>query len=498
MKNTIAIILGMAFLAASAGATIIDTINAMPDNTWLRLPNNGAQPITRSGSNPMHYDGDSVGYLWGTCHAGYHNDLWAFNLSANQWREAQATEPSVTADPLVIQNKDSILMTREERPLSFHQWSSFDFDTDQKKLWHTTYAGWQGLYSGHDSVVCQYRPGPNCNVHTSNRVMAQYDPAANKWAPVKFPAFSWPLTCSTCGPISMVFRYIPYLKKFVCMVWDYYPDTYVMMDPVNRTLSTARATLQPLAGDGAAGGSGMLGGAVWDSYREVLIFAGRGNTGTWAFDPKAMAMKQIVTKAGSPCVWTDCNTSHMVYDSGNRCALVYTTPGMQTCYGGGTWPARSAVYVLDYEGGKWDLLPAPSSGQAPANTGANSTHGYFDQKLGVIFHYEGGYCASGGVRWIYKYKKPSAGLESRLPSMAAAGLTASPNPFRISTTIHVNGTSAVKNLKIFNSRGSLVGGLTAGKDNAFEWRPGNLPAGVYLVRAESGAGAFVKKIALIK
>jgi len=27
----------------------------------------------------------------------------------------------------------------------------------------------------------------------------------------------------------------------------------------------------------------LLGGAVWDSFREVLIFTGRGNTGTWAF-----------------------------------------------------------------------------------------------------------------------------------------------------------------------------------------------------------------------
>ena len=74
----------LALMVIGAQGAIIDTINAMPGNTWLRLPENGSKPITRSSSNVMHYDGDSLGYLWGTCHAGHHNDLWAFNLAANR------------------------------------------------------------------------------------------------------------------------------------------------------------------------------------------------------------------------------------------------------------------------------------------------------------------------------------------------------------------------------------------------------------------------------
>jgi len=485
--------------AAMAPAAIIDTINAMPDNTWLQLPQNGPQPITRSSSNVMHYDGDSVGYLWGTCHAGPHNDLWAFNLAANRWREVQATEPSVQADPLVIKNQDSVVMTRLGRPLSFHQWSTMDFDSDRKMLWRNTYNGWQGLYSGHDSVICQYQPGPLCNVHTRCKVMGKYDPVQNKWSPVKFPPFTWPLTCSTCGEQYMVFRYIPYLQKFVCIVWGYWSDTYVLVDPVNQTLQTVKVTLQPIAGDGGASSYGLLGNAVWDSYREKLIYVGS-STGTWAFDPKAMTMKQIASTAGSPTVWTDCATSHMVYDSGNRCVLVYTTPGMQTCYGGGTWPARAAVYVLDYEGGKWDLMPAPSSGESPANTGAQHGHGYFDRKLGVIFHYEGGYCGAGTGRWIYKYKTVQAATEKGLPGTGVSGLQVFPSGISHSAVITVPRAAAGATLKVYSMSGRMVVDLSSGIQAAprVAWNANRVPAGVYVICFRDGDTRLSAKAMILR
>jgi hypothetical protein len=471
----------------SLSAAIIDTVRSMPDNSWIMLPENGPKPITRSSSNRMHYDGDSVGYLWGCSHADNHNDLWSFNVATNKWREVIPTEASAQTDPMVIKNQDSILQTRAGRPLSFHQWSSMDWNSDAKQLWRVCYDGWQGLYSGHDSVICQYQPGPTCNVHTKCKVMGKYDPQLNQWSPVKYKPFSWPLTCSTCGNEYIVFRYIPYLKKFVCIVWGYFSDTYVLADPATLTLQTVKATLQPISGDGGDAKVSQLGGAVWDSFREVLIFVGSG-TGTWAFNPKTMVMKQIVSTANSPVVWTDCATSHMVYDANNQTTLVFTTPGMQTCYGGGTWPSRAAVYTLDYEGGKWNLLPAPSSGQSPTNTGAQHFHSYFDQNMGVIFLFEGGYNANNGVKWLYKYKAvsgiPRIGAATENTRKAIDGkdrILFSSNPARGQILIQSNVSTAY--MDIFDIRGKKISRIAGSRGN---WNPARYPNGIYLVSAAGG------------
>src|SRR5262249_18416014 len=119
----------------------------LDDNTWRKLGTPKGHPITRSSSPWMAYAPEAgVGILWGCSHSYHHNDVWTYHLGRNVWKEMLPTEPSAAADPDVLKRKDGILMTREERPLSFHGWGLMDYDPDRRVLWHLG-GHWQGLYS---------------------------------------------------------------------------------------------------------------------------------------------------------------------------------------------------------------------------------------------------------------------------------------------------------------------------------------------------------------
>jgi hypothetical protein len=122
-------------------------VAALGDNSWLKLPTPKTHPITRSSSPWMAYAPEAgVGILWGCSHAYYHNDVWTYDLGRNLWKEMLETEPRAAKDPDVLKRKDGILMTRKERPLSFHGWGLMDYDPDRRVLWHVG-GRWQGLYS---------------------------------------------------------------------------------------------------------------------------------------------------------------------------------------------------------------------------------------------------------------------------------------------------------------------------------------------------------------
>lgn len=88
-------------------------IAAMKENTWLKL-------------TPPDVPEAGVAILWGCSHAGYHNDLWIYDLASNVWKEMLKTEPSAAEDPEVLKYKDGPLMAQLERPLSAHQWGRMD------------------------------------------------------------------------------------------------------------------------------------------------------------------------------------------------------------------------------------------------------------------------------------------------------------------------------------------------------------------------------------
>jgi hypothetical protein len=166
----------------------------------------------------------------------------------------------------------------------------------------------------------------------------------------------------------------------------------------------------------------------------------------------------------------------------------------------GTWPSRAAVYVLDYEGGTWDLLPAPSSGQSPTSTSGSSGHGYFDQKLGVIFHFEGGYCANNGVRWIYKYKTPTGtGQEAKAEAEEKGSISVSPNPFNPVTTLRVQCKMQNEECKIqiFNTDGQKVH-LAETASGIYTWNAREFPSGLYLIRVTAGERTWSKRVFLMK
>jgi hypothetical protein len=503
----------LVLLAPTVMSAVIDDITAMPDNSWLMLPDEGSKPKVRSSSPVMFYDGDSVGYLWGCSHAKPDNDLWSFNLAANRWRENLPTEPSALADPMVIKIKDSIIMTREERPLSAHQWSGMDFDTDQKRLWWNPHIAWQGLYSGHSDTICKYYPGPACRAYTPFQVFWYYDPPTNKWHYVNSRTNSSIVSCYGCKTV--VFRYLPFLKKFILLRYgNSFNGKFLFFDPATQRLEETAGTRVPIPGDTPGSGNydGTCAGAVYHTGRDILIFMGRAG-GTWIFDPRIMKFEQIITEAESVPVWTDCPMSYMVYDSHNQIVLAFVTTDGQGCYDVSNtyaargWPSTGThVYTLDIDNKKWDLLPDPAAGDNPNNISGSMGHAYFDRNLGVIFHFSGTYDGMNGQRWIYKYKNAPANLVQDGIVAGKEGIRVWPNPFSGRLTIQFKGQGSMFKVQIFNINGKMVKDFSSiylpsgrrGIPSTFYLQAAGLSPGIYILKLTAGSKTVSKRIFLIK
>jgi len=217
----------------------------MKSNSWPRLPTPKAHPLTRSSSPWMPYPPHAgVGILWGCSHAGYHNDLWTYDLTRNAWTEMLPTEPSAARDPGVLKIKDGVLMTCQERPLSFHQWGGLDYDIHRRVPWWTiVYTQDPEHCVRHIGCIRYFPPtrrlimAPRCVCPNEARQnFKTYDPDSNTWQPLKI----------TWKP----------LDRDISPYWIY-----------------GRAPI------------------VYDARRKVLVLI-LGNGGTWLLDPIKRTMVQ--------------------------------------------------------------------------------------------------------------------------------------------------------------------------------------------------------------
>ncbi len=400
--------------AEGPAARVNPRVAAMKGNSWLKLPTPKVHPITRSSSPWMPYAPTAgVGFLWGCSHAGYHNDVWTYDLARNVWTEKLKTEPSAKADPNVLKIKDGALMTRQGRPLSFHQWGLLDYDGDRDVLWWAYTGGWQGVYGHRDhykkigkTIRREGDDEKHARLRKEGPALWQYSLKTNKW---KLVYTKDPTRCTRhLGYI----RYFPPLRRLIMTPKWVSPnedrENFKMYDPDKNTWEPLKVTWKPI--DEGVSPYWVYGHApiVYDSKRKalVLIFGGGG---TWLLDPAKKTMVQVVGKAKSLPSNLDGPIGAFVYDSVNAATLGifadYKTYGAGRQLKARGFPADEAhVWALDVEKGKWVLQPRPADGVLPAADRSHMVHHFYDPVHNATVIYKGGYNRPNGETWIYRYK----------------------------------------------------------------------------------------------
>lgn len=92
---------------------------------------------------------------------------------------------------------------------------------------------------------------------------------------------------------------------------------------------------------------------------------------------------------------------------------------------------------------------------------------------------------------LYKYAEPVSIEKGPVPAESMIPMQASPNPFRNQIRIHC-GQGATE-ISVYNTAGKMV--FKAPSDDVI-WKADKMPAGVYLVRAESASGVVARKVIL--
>jgi len=377
---------------------------ALPDNAWAKLPTPAVHAMVRSGSPWMPYAPDAdVAFVWGAGHSQPHNDLWSYSLARNEWKELLKTEPSAAQDAGVLKEKDGVVMTRKERPLSAHQWGQMDYDPDRKLLWYYPALLWQGVYDIRTQAKVA-KEGPE-RKEPKGPTLWTYDLQTNTWAWVHTEDPS--RICSTYGAGTGTFRYFPPLKKFVMvmgMKGD--PNVFRLFDPDTRRW-------EPLKVAGPAVHAWACAPMVYDSKRKLLLLNSTRQThGTLLLDPAKKTVEEIVPADRTPFGNLDGNCGVHVYDSAAGTMLaIYTKANFKVydAYKGFEkkgWPHdETSVWALDVEKKEWILQPAPSNGVRPTRAKDAMSHAYYDPARNVTFIYEGSYNGMDGEAWAYRFRK---------------------------------------------------------------------------------------------
>ncbi len=99
------------------------------------------------------------------------------------------------------------------------------------------------------------------------------------------------------------------------------------------------------------------------------------------------------------------------------------------------------------------------------------------------------------VSWLTAAVPGGTYNEESGPGHNSPELVCSPNPFSLKTTISITTTGLSAGISIFNLSGKQVSDLKTIKGN-YSWDASGLPAGVYIIRAETGKTVLSKKVML--
>lgn len=227
------------------------------------------------------------------------------------------------------------------------------------------------------------------------------------------------------------------------------------------------------------GGPGRLGTYVRTVYASVpKVFICIMDSTTWAYDPAQNK-------------WTDLNAANqppsrgckygLAYDSRNNVVLMV---GGMVSYGVGPF---NDMWIYRVSDNTWENVTQSGTGSEIMLTTYDARHNVF--LLGGPF----------STLYAYRYKKDPAMAEDRISKEKASRLMVSPNPFRQVTRIRFTAASGKStSLKVYDLKGRKIADLANGKVGAhlleLDWNSGQLPSGIYILKARAGKEIVSRRV----
>jgi hypothetical protein len=375
---------------------LLAKIEALADNTWLKLPPSKrtgdmgvlskdpdykrAGPFVRDFCNRMVWAPERRRALY--CGGGHNvhpwNDVWEFDLAANTWvclygadpapprlgpgKEAEA-EAWYKANAVV---KDGVIRTPRGGPLRpCHTWWSLCYDSDRKRLLFVE--SHKGLFATDKAALAKAHnldpKGPMLQTYGSGAGEAwllSFDPDTGAWREV--------LTKVPKAGESSMLEYLPDQKT----LWWLSGTTY-LYEPA------APKEWKPVAKDGP-----KLGGeSAYDpETKKVVVTLG---LQTWVFSCEKNTWTLVHENApdgGYVPASTFC------YDSTAKKFVLYTHLKLKDK------DAGARLWLYDVKENKWTAPAPPGAGPTVTNVA-----GYYDPARNVTVIY------SNGETWVYRAKK---------------------------------------------------------------------------------------------
>jgi hypothetical protein len=446
----------MLALITAATFSAVDLVN-MPENSWVQIPNTHLSSVAPSGWSADVIDpwgGAALDtkrnrlIVWGGGHNDYFgNELYAYEIDNERW--VRLTNPTSNYATCSDNNSDGT-------PVSRHTYNGLAYIAHADRFF--------GIGG---ALACP--PGMCGN---ANKTWT-FDFATSTWQS-RNPTGTLPGTC--CGDLC---AYDPATKKVFfgdAGAWSCGSSKYGLYSYDFTGNVWTKVT------------SDMFKGSMTvDTKRHVLLNLGR----TSAYTNDYVTAFDLNLATPTRQIWT--TTGADAYIQTSPVAVVYDPVADRYA----SW-SGGPVWLLDPVSKAWSSKSATG---APPNNVLGVTNGVFGRWQYVPK--VNAYIAVVGTGLnVYFYKlTPGLGAATEVtgsPKSTLLEIQAMPNPFRSITEISVTGSSALENLSVLDVQGKVVRDLTRdvnlGNKRTVRFDAKGLPAGLYILKAQSGDRSVVKRI----
>jgi len=304
-------------------------LQALGDNTWMRVPAAGEQqPEGGRSEVPLVYAPDIHAFVFccGCTSPGYSSDTWVYHTGANRW---------VQMWPNFIKGSAGASLNKGPRP--------------QDRPWTRCSLGlaWDG-----ERKLIVLHGGANGNDNTT----WTWNPAANEWKAEAPPNAAPDRRGDNCVGFVPGFGVVEIVGGKGGPTWVYKPEAKKWENPATQ-------------GSPPGGRNSKL---VWAAKQKRLIYWANENDQLWAFDPAALAWADISPKEGDKP--KGFYRQGMAYDSANDAVIMFGTKPENNPNPGGPW-------VYSFATRTWQDMKTPG-GPNPAGQGLPLC---YDLEYNVVF-----------------------------------------------------------------------------------------------------------------
>jgi len=375
---------------------LLAKIEAMPDNSWLKLPPckttgdmgvlskdpdyKRTGPRVRDYCNRMVWAPERNRALY--CGGGHNvhpwNDVWEFDLAANTWvclygadpapprfgpgKEAEA-EAWYKANAVV---KDGVIRTPRGGPLRpCHTWWSLCYDSDRKRMLFVE--SHKGLFATDKAMLAKAH-----HLDPKDPILQTYGSGAGEAWLLSF----YPET----GKWKEVLTQVP--KAGESAFLEYLPDQKTLWWVSGKTYlyDTAKKEWRPVPKDGARSG----GESAYDPETKKVVATVGLQTWVFSCDTNTWTLAQENAPDGGYVP-----SSTFCYDTTAKKYVLYTSLKLKDKPDAGV-----RLWLYDVKENKWTAPAPPGDGPKVSNVA-----GYYDPARNVTVIY------SNGETWVYRAKK---------------------------------------------------------------------------------------------